>query len=655
MGLQMRVQRAAGRTGRTRQQGARCAGRTGQQGSRAHRAAGQQVAWGAQGCRARRAAGQQGARGAQGCRARGAHRAVGQQGARGAAGLQGARGAQGSRAHRAAGQQGAQGSRTAGQQGARGAAGLQGVRGAQGSRARRAAGHAGRTGQQGARGCRAARRAGRTGQQGAQGCRSPPPRGMEEKCGGLGGAGAADPLLPPPEPPSSPPFPTQGEGGGRGGLVLQIPSPPLLHPQQGEVGEGGGGGGWCCRSPPPHCCSTILHPPGVEEKGGAGGAGAADPLLPPPEPPSSPPFPTQASAVPYCRQRHDADYVCCSLCRMLACFVALLAPPEKYVTAQSSFLVEKAKTLLAVANQTAANLTAAQADAARRADEVAAATQALSDLLALDTALNDRVSSISDMNISLANAQNDLSIANKILAQRTADLNAYNDDPTKFPQIPAAQKAVTEATRRVNITSTLIQKWQSTVQDAVQAEAEAEKTFMNHPSSTAAQVAFTEARETRKYVEDVYGDIVAQDLRAQARLTRVQQELTDLPLNPPTVDVNVFPKAVEDAKVAVFVARQVYDGMLAAITDAQKAVILYKATKAKAVTDAKTHLAKAKQSQAVADKKLIQLTDKLKAALMQADRAEKAAGISNTAGVSNTAGISKTAAKKKKGAIRKTA
>ncbi|CAI7883508.1 unnamed protein product [Closterium sp. NIES-54] len=183
------------------------------------------------------------------------------------------------------------------------------------------------------------------------------------------------------------------------------------------------------------------------------------------------------------------------------------------------------------------------------------------------------------MNISLANAQNDLSIANKILAQQTADLNAYNDDPTKFPQIPAAQKAVTEATRCVNITSMLIQKWQSTVQDAVQAEAEAEKTFMNNPSSTAAQVVFVEAQETHKYMVDVYGDIVMQDLCAQARLMRVQQELTDLQLNPPTVDVNVFPKAVEDAKVAVFVDRQVYDGMLAAITDAQKAVILYKAMK----------------------------------------------------------------------------
>ncbi|CAI7810913.1 unnamed protein product [Closterium sp. NIES-53] len=117
---------------------------------------------------------------------------------------------------------------------------------------------------------------------------------------------------------------------------------------------------------------------------------------------------------------------------------------------------------------------------------------------------------------------------------------------------------------------------------------------MNNPSSTAAQVVFVEAQETHKYMVDVYGDIVMQDLCAQARLMRVQQELTDLQLNPPTVDVNVFPKAVEDAKVAVFVDRQVYDGMLAAITDAQKAVILYKAMKVKAVTDAKTRLAKAK-------------------------------------------------------------
>ncbi|CAI5465714.1 unnamed protein product [Closterium sp. Yama58-4] len=328
---------------------------------------------------------------------------------------------------------------------------------------------------------------------------------------------------------------------------------------------------------------------------------------------------------------------------LLVTFVALLAPPRPFAAAQSAFLIAKAKTLRAVADQMAANLTAAQADAARCADEVANATQALSDLLAPDTALSDRISSISDMNISLANAQNDLNIANKVLAQRIADLKAYNDDPSKFPQIPAAQKAVDEATRRANTTSALIARWQDIMQDALQAEAEAQKSVANNPSSAAAQVTLADAQESLKYVVDVYADIVAQDQRAQARLARVKKELSDLQQNPPVVDVNVFPKAVDDARAAVSVARQVYDSMLAAITDAQNAVNQYKAAKAKAIADAKTRLAKAKQSQAVADKKVIQLTDKLKVAQAQADSAEKAAGISKPA-----VGMSKTGGRRKK-------
>ncbi|CAI7827166.1 unnamed protein product [Closterium sp. NIES-54] len=82
-----------------------------------------------------------------------------------------------------------------------GRAGLQGARGAQGSR------EAGRAGLQGSMARRAAGHAGRTGQQGAQGCRAR----------------------------------RANRAAGRTGL--QIPSPPPLHPQQGDGGEVGRAGG----------------------------------------------------------------------------------------------------------------------------------------------------------------------------------------------------------------------------------------------------------------------------------------------------------------------------------------------------------------------------------------------------------------------------
>ncbi|CAI5519796.1 unnamed protein product [Closterium sp. Naga37s-1] len=224
---------AAGRAGRAGQQGSRTAGRArrrGLQGARgaqdsrarvARRAAGRAGCAGQQDSRARRAAGRAGRTGQQGSRARGA-----QQGCR-------AHGA-----HRAAGQQGAQGCRAAGRAGRAGRTGLQGARGAQGCRARgarRTAGHAWRAAQ-GAQGSRTAGRAGRAGLQGARGAQ------------GSRAAGRA----------------------GRTGL--QIPSPPLLHPQQGDGGEGGGGGGrWGAGAAdplPPPCCTRSR---GMEEKGGGWG------------------------------------------------------------------------------------------------------------------------------------------------------------------------------------------------------------------------------------------------------------------------------------------------------------------------------------------------------------------------------------------------
>ncbi|CAI5944357.1 unnamed protein product [Closterium sp. NIES-65] len=300
-------------------------------------------------------------------------------------------------------------------------------------------------------------------------------------------------------------------------------------------------------------------------------------------------------------------------------------------TAQNAFLVTKAKKLRAAADQAAADLKTAQADAAKNAEEIAAAEQALSDLQSPeDAALNDLVTSVSNTNSSVADAQYDFDIANKVLALRIADLAAFKAEPSKHPQIPAAQKAVSDATRRAKMASTLLQEWQLVVQEAVQAEADAEKALEDNPTSPAAEAALTGAQELRKYVEEVLPDMVAQDQRAQARLERMQKELDDLVMLGPQGE-SVFQMAVDDARAAVSVARQVYNNLLAAVADAQKAVDEYQANKQKAVTEAKSRLAKAKQSQATADRKVTQLTDNLKAAMAQADNAEKAVGINKIA------------------------
>ncbi|CAI5495707.1 unnamed protein product [Closterium sp. Naga37s-1] len=71
------------------------------------------------------------------------------------------------------------------------------------------------------------------------------------------GAGAADPLPPTAAPAAGGGRRREGEGGGGRGLVLQIPSPPLLHLQHWEVGERGGRGrGAGATDPlPPPCCT----------------------------------------------------------------------------------------------------------------------------------------------------------------------------------------------------------------------------------------------------------------------------------------------------------------------------------------------------------------------------------------------------------------
>ncbi|CAI7810919.1 unnamed protein product [Closterium sp. NIES-53] len=311
---------------------------------------------------------------------------------------------------------------------------------------------------------------------------------------------------------------------------------------------------------------------------------------------------------------------------LLVCFTALLAPPAAFVSAQNAFLVAKAKTLRASANQAAADLNAAQADAVKQAAEVAAANRTLSDLQGLDPALNDRISMIAEMNNSVADAQYDLDIANKILVLRIADLSAFQADPSTHPQIPAAQKAVSDATRRARMTSMLLEEWRLVVQEAADAEKDAERAVNKNPTSLVAQATLVEAQFYRQSVEDVLPDIVAQDARAQARLDRVQKELLTLLSQGPQGE-SIFQMAVDDARGAVNATRLVYESAVAAVANAQKALDDYLASKANAVTDTKARLAKAKQSQAVADKKVIQLTDKLKAALVQADNAEKAAGI----------------------------
>ncbi|CAI5944354.1 unnamed protein product [Closterium sp. NIES-65] len=300
---------------------------------------------------------------------------------------------------------------------------------------------------------------------------------------------------------------------------------------------------------------------------------------------------------------------------LLACFAVLLAPPGALVSAQNAFLVAKAKTLRAAANQTAADLIAAQANAAKQAAEVAAANRTLSDLQGPDPALNDRIAMIAEMNNSVADAQYDLEIANKILVLRIADLAAFQADPSTHPQIPAAQKAVNDATRRARMTSMLLEEWRLVVQEAADAEKDAERAVNKNPTSLVAQATLVEAQFYRQSVEDVLPDIVAQDARAQARLDRVQKELLTL-LSQGPQEVSIFQMAVDDARGAVSATRLVYDSAVAAVADAQLALTDYLAGKEKAITDTKARLAKAKQNQTVADKKVLQLTDKLKAALV---------------------------------------
>ncbi|CAI5512713.1 unnamed protein product [Closterium sp. Naga37s-1] len=97
---------------------------------------------------------------------------------------------------------------------------------------------------------------------------SPPLLHSQQRDRGEGGGREGGLELQIPSPPL--PHPQQGDGGergggrggGGGGAVQeplgrqQVPSPPLLHPQQGEVEEGGGGGGLVLQIPSPH----LLHP-----------------------------------------------------------------------------------------------------------------------------------------------------------------------------------------------------------------------------------------------------------------------------------------------------------------------------------------------------------------------------------------------------------
>ncbi|CAI7838999.1 unnamed protein product [Closterium sp. NIES-53] len=68
-----------------------------------------------------------------------------------------------------------------------------------------------------------------------------------------GGSSSLTPATSIPSPPLLHPQLRDGGEGGAGGLVLQIPSPPLLHPQQGDGGEGGAGG--------PSAADPFLSPP----------------------------------------------------------------------------------------------------------------------------------------------------------------------------------------------------------------------------------------------------------------------------------------------------------------------------------------------------------------------------------------------------------
>ncbi|CAI5532011.1 unnamed protein product [Closterium sp. Naga37s-1] len=239
--------------------------------------------------------------------------------------------------------------------------------------------------------------------------------------------------------------------------------------------------------------------------------------------------------------------------------------------AQSSYLVVRAKQLRAASDSYAADLKAAQAVAAQKAQDEADAAAAIAAIENDNTADNLR-SALDSMKDAMDGAKYDLDDANRILSYRKQAYIQAQIDPTSHPELPAATKAVNDAARRVKMTAALLDEWRNVIADAAAAIKDALSAYEKDPSPVN-KVAVAEAESVKSSVEEVLPDIESQADRAKAKLVKAQ---------------NNYQRLV------------------------------------KALAVAKANLAAVKINRAVADKRVVQLADRAKAGLARAVDAEKA-------------------------------
>ncbi|CAI5475009.1 unnamed protein product [Closterium sp. Yama58-4] len=289
--------------------------------------------------------------------------------------------------------------------------------------------------------------------------------------------------------------------------------------------------------------------------------------------------------------------------------------------AQSSYLVVRAKQLRAASDSYAADLKVAQAVAAQKAQDEADAAAEIAAIENDNTADNLR-STLVSMKDAMDAAKYDLDDANRILSLRKQAYIQAQIDPTSHPELPAAVKAVNDATRRVKMTAALLNEWRNVIADAAMAIKEALQAYEKDPSPVN-KAAVAEAESVQSSVEEVLPDIESQAERAKAKLAKAQNNYQRLvTLGPQSVDI--FKAAMDDATNDVALAQKSYDDAVAIYNDAVAALDNFMTTQVKALAAAKANLAAVKASRAVADKRVVQLADRAKAGLARAVEAEKA-------------------------------
>ncbi|CAI5511707.1 unnamed protein product [Closterium sp. Naga37s-1] len=286
-----------------------------------------------------------------------------------------------------------------------------------------------------------------------------------------------------------------------------------------------------------------------------------------------------------------------------------------------SYLVVRAKQLRAASDSYAADLKAAQAVAAQKAQDEADAAAAISAIENDNTADNLR-STLDSMKDAMDAAKYDLDDANRILTFRKQAYIQAQIDPTSHPELPAATKAVNDAARRVKMTAALLDEWRNVIADAAAAIKDALQAYEKDPSPVN-KVAVAEAESVQSSVEEVLPDIESQADRAKAKLAKAQNNYQRLvTLGPQSVDI--FKSALDDATNDVALAQRSYDDAMAIYNDAVAALDNFMAKQVKALAAAKANLAAVKINRAVADKRVVQLADRAKAGLARAVDAEKA-------------------------------